>query len=186
MLGPRGYKIIVVFLILLCAGGYAIWDMVRTPGTVQNYTTQVPDFSFDRLSGGVSNLYDYRARNGQNQIILVNLWASWCVPCVKEFPDLVALAKLYPDDLTIVALSVDDTKEDAEKFTGKMTIPDNMTVGFDQGKTIARTVFQAEKYPESYIITPGFYLHRRISGAYDWISPDFKAYMDERLSGEGL
>lgn len=45
----------------------------------------------------------------KGKVVLVNLWATWCVPCVEEFPHLVTLADRYRDrGLDVIALSVDE------------------------------------------------------------------------------
>ncbi len=52
-------------------------------------------------------LHHYRGR-----VILLNFWATWCVPCLKEFPDLSKLQEAYRDrGLTIIAVSVDEPDE---------------------------------------------------------------------------
>lgn len=52
-------------------------------------------------------LHHYRGR-----VIVLNLWATWCVPCLKEFPDLSKLQDRYRDrGLTIIAVSVDEPDE---------------------------------------------------------------------------
>jgi thiol-disulfide isomerase/thioredoxin len=44
--------------------------------------------------------------------VVVNFWATWCAPCVKEFPDLVALAR-DRQDVTVISISIDDESERA-------------------------------------------------------------------------
>lgn len=58
-------------------------------------------------------------KNGSDRLRLINLWATWCGPCVAEFSDLVTLNRLYRDrGLELVTISVDDSanKEKAHKF----------------------------------------------------------------------
>ncbi|TNE69906.1 TlpA family protein disulfide reductase [bacterium] len=43
----------------------------------------------------------------QKKAVLVNLWATWCGPCIEEFPDIVFLAKKYEKDLEVVFISGD-------------------------------------------------------------------------------
>jgi len=51
----------------------------------------------------------------KGKVLLVNFWATWCIPCVKEFPDLVRLYNEYKDrDFELVLISV-DVPEDAER-----------------------------------------------------------------------
>ena len=48
-------------------------------------------------------------RGHQNQVVQVNFWATWCVPCREEFPDLVRLhTERHEDDLTIISVSIDE------------------------------------------------------------------------------
>ena len=51
-------------------------------------------------------------KNRKGKVLLLNIWASWCMPCKKEFPDLVKLAEKYKNSkVEIVGLSVDDKSD---------------------------------------------------------------------------
>ena len=55
------------------------------------------------------------ARNDTKKLRLINVWATWCVPCVKEFPGLVSLSRrLGNRDFEVITISVDDPKEQAK------------------------------------------------------------------------
>lgn len=57
-----------------------------------------------------------------NKLLLVNVWASWCIPCREEFPDLVELSNIYKNELDVVAISVDyeeDVKDKVLPFLNK-------------------------------------------------------------------
>jgi thiol-disulfide isomerase/thioredoxin len=63
----------------------------------------VPQLTFQDASGAQKSLTDWRGR-----VVLLNLWATWCVPCRKEMPALDALqAKLGGDDFQVVAVNID-------------------------------------------------------------------------------
>ncbi|WP_243451092.1 TlpA disulfide reductase family protein [Sphingosinicella sp. CPCC 101087] len=64
--------------------------------------TPAPDVTFEDPHGRPARLADFRGRP-----VLVNLWATWCGPCVVEMPSLDALAKREDDRLTVLALSQD-------------------------------------------------------------------------------
>lgn len=50
--------------------------------------------------------------------VLINVWATWCVPCVEEFPEIVKLQRAYPDQLQVIFISADfsDKRDSALKF----------------------------------------------------------------------
>ncbi|NBC18735.1 MAG: redoxin domain-containing protein [Bacteroidetes bacterium] len=62
-----------------------------------------PDLAWPTLAGDTLRLADLRG-----DLVLLNVWATWCPPCIAEIPDLAALYEdLHADGLTIVGLSVD-------------------------------------------------------------------------------
>jgi peroxiredoxin len=71
------------------------------------------------------------ARNGTQKLRLINVWATWCVPCVKEFPGLVSLSRrLSNRDFELITISVDEPKDQAkvQQFLDKqhMAIPNRV------------------------------------------------------------
>lgn len=61
-------------------------------------------------------------KNGTQKLRLINVWATWCAPCVKEFPDLTAIAsKFSRREFELVTISLDDRKdmEKTRRFLGK-------------------------------------------------------------------
>jgi len=54
------------------------------------------------------------ARNDTKKLRLINVWATWCVPCVKEFPDIVSISHQFANrDFEVITISVDDPKDEA-------------------------------------------------------------------------
>ena len=46
----------------------------------------------------------------KDRVLLINVWATWCVPCREEFPDLVKISESYSDRIRVVGISVDDSE----------------------------------------------------------------------------
>ena len=70
------------------------------------YETEEPvDFSLQQLGGGVVSLSDYLG-----QWVVVNYWATWCTPCLKEIPDLSELHQ-ERSDLTVLGLAFEDLED---------------------------------------------------------------------------
>jgi len=93
--------------------GLAVAWAIGDRGVVAQVGESAPDFTVDLLDGGSFSLSDHIADDGRP--LIVNLWASWCVPCREEMPDLSAFAEENPD-IAIVGVAVDDRLQDAQAF----------------------------------------------------------------------
>jgi thiol-disulfide isomerase/thioredoxin len=79
--------------------------------TVADRPLPLPDLAFTDQAGQRKTLADWRG-----QLVLLNLWATWCVPCRKEMPALDALqAKLGGPDFQVVAVNIDTRDADKPK-----------------------------------------------------------------------
>ena len=68
----------------------------------QSDEAQVKIINTEDLSGIIKN---------NNRPLLINVWATWCVPCREEFPDLVKISNVYKDKIRVVGISVDDSED---------------------------------------------------------------------------
>lgn len=96
-------------------------------------------------SPGTINLQDYSGK-----VILIDFWASWCVPCRKSFPLLNQLDKRYRNaGLQIIGIGVDENSSDAERFIEKF--PVTFTLGLDT-KGNCPKAYSVKGMPSSYLI----------------------------------
>ena len=110
---PRRFLVYAALLpfVILGAAGFALF--LRGP-TVSPTTigSVAPDFSLMDLDGNPVHLADLRG-----QPVIVNFWASWCGPCVHEFPLLRAAAEEHAgDDLVVLGIVYQDRSESARAF----------------------------------------------------------------------
>lgn len=134
----------------------------------------IPNFSFTDINGRKFNIVDFRGK-----VLILNFWASWCAPCVIEFPKLVSLSKQNPD-MVIIALSGDTNMENIEKFLKKHPVDtNNFYVALDKRREIATNIFQTFKLPESIIISPEGRMVRKVLGDTDWLGPDMVGFLTD-------
>jgi len=93
------------------------------------------DFSLDEYAG---------------KVVLLDFWASWCVPCRRSFPWLNAMHEKYADEgLVIVGVNLDLEHAEAERFLGEF--PASFRIVYDEKKTLAKQ-FDVIAMPSSYLI----------------------------------
>jgi thiol-disulfide isomerase/thioredoxin len=147
---------------------------------------KVPDFPLSpnpllkSIDGKEFYLHDLKGKT-----VLVNFWASWCAPCLVEFPQLLAL--VAREDITLVAISVDAEKENITRFINELDkisqqslmLP-NVHIIHDPEKSIAQETFQTIRYPETLLIAPDMTLRHKIIGAdTDFAAESFRTFVQE-------
>ncbi len=116
----------------------------------------------DLRSGQPVTLADYKG-----QVVLLNVWATWCEPCKIEMPSMEQLEKqLGPQGLKIVAVSVDEGGADAvRQFVRDYGL--TFRVLHDPTGRIQRT-YQTTGVPESFVINRQGKIVKKVIGAADW------------------
>jgi cytochrome c biogenesis protein CcmG/thiol:disulfide interchange protein DsbE len=110
---PLGYLVVAATLPIVLLGLLAVVLLSRAPATSPTAVGALaPDFSLADLDGNPIHLSELRGRP-----VVVNFWASWCGPCVEEFPLLREAAVEHAEDgLAIVGIVYDDRSEAARDF----------------------------------------------------------------------
>ena len=72
---------------------------------------RLADFTTDLIGGG-----EFHLAEEQGRVVVINLWATYCAPCVEELPHFEALAEAHPDDLTVLAIHHKTGAKKAEKY----------------------------------------------------------------------
>lgn len=105
------------------------------------------DFSFRDIAGKQHNLVDYRGK-----WVLVNFWATWCPPCLKEIPDLIALHDAHKDkDLVVIGISTDNNPKLVTDFARNHRISYPVVLS---NEGIVAQIGRVEGLPMTYMFNP--------------------------------
>ncbi|MDR3525754.1 MAG: TlpA disulfide reductase family protein [Rhizomicrobium sp.] len=138
----------------------------------------VPAVALNGAGGALKSLSEYKGR-----VVLLNLWAPWCGPCVKELPALAALQKALPSDRFVV-VPVDagrDSQAEAQAFLASHGAGSLQTY-VDSNAAVMRA-FSAVGLPMTILIDKDGHEIGRAEGAPDWAAPDSVAYLRSVVEG---
>lgn len=137
----------------------------------------LPDYTFASLDGEELNLPSLTG-----QPVLLNLWATWCAPCVVEMPMLDELAADYDGRLRVVTVSQDMQGEEVvapffeesefAHLESWMDTKSDLAFHYGGGTALPTTILYDGDGKEVW----------RIVGGYDWASPEARALVDEGLA----
>ncbi len=133
-------------------------------------------FMLSDTEGKVFTLADFKG-----EVILLNLWATWCPPCLAELPGLEELYESYGDRVHFL-LVTNQSKDEVVPFIEKRAL--NAPVFFQHAQL--PSTLQASSIPTTYIISRDGKIAGRFTGAMDWNSGRTRKMLDELLSQEVL
>ena len=134
-----------------------------------------PASTFGTTGGEEMTLRDYRGK-----YVLLNVWATWCPPCVAEMPSLNELSKLRSGEaFQVVTISMDRDATDADGFFTKHKL-DNLKAWHDDSFSLNAKV-RALGLPISIFYDPNGREIARVVGEADWASPEALAFVDHLL-----
>ncbi|HEY5413132.1 MAG TPA: TlpA disulfide reductase family protein [Caulobacteraceae bacterium] len=122
----------------------------------------------------------------KGKVVVVNLWATWCAPCVKEMPTLALLQSRYAGKpLTVMPISLDKGTEDIAK--AKAFIADKPPLAYYRGDyALAFSITPAsEGLPTTLIFDRQGRERARLEGGADWSTPQTGRLIDRLLAEPG-
>ena len=174
-----------------------VWTLVAVAGVVfvawigrESYQpvitgAQAPEFEQVLLDGSEVDLAAYRGK-----VVLVNVWATWCAPCLQEMPSMQRMYEaVEDDDFEILAVSIDAPVGETDAFGRKggdlkafaaeldLTFPilHNPTGGIQRR-------YQTTGVPESFLLDRNGVIVKKVAGPTEWDSPENLALVRRLLA----
>ena len=174
----RRFNFKPLLLVVLIIIGLGIIVLLQTKDSSFNLSGKprigkgaaAPDFSLPGLDGKMINLTNYKGK-----VVFLNIWATWCPPCVQEMPSMEKLYQALKDEeFEILAVSIDALGGDTvAPFMKKYGL--SFPALLDTNSSI-KTLYQTTGVPETFIIDKNGIIAEKIIGPRDWASSDVISY----------
>jgi thiol-disulfide isomerase/thioredoxin len=169
-----------------------------TPEDVAALVDRARNFFLDAILGAAFEPADrpkpapfspFLTRDGEQRVlgdfrgtfVLVNFWATWCAPCVREMPSLDRAQRKLGDRLRVLAVAEDKTGENAVGPFLAARPPLRVTVLLDAPNE-AKRAFHVNAIPTSVLIDRSGRIVATLLGAVDWDSPRIMAELEHYLA----
>ena len=114
--------------------GLALAAAFVLPAIAATSSGPAPAFKLSARGGKSVDLAQFKG-----QVVMINFWASWCVPCRQEMPLLEEIYKKYkPMGFTMLGVNVEPKQQDAEAFLAKLSKPVTFPVAWDVDSKVSK------------------------------------------------
>ncbi len=147
-------------------------------GELPAYTGDpLPDFALPGIDKRLHRLSDLRGR-----VVLVNFWATWCGPCLKEMPSMQRLSERFPSqDFAVLAVNMGESVEDIRPFVEKMSI--QFPIPLDSNGEVLQS-WQVIAFPTTFLLDRSGTIRFALFGGLEWDQGEalerIKALIDEQ------
>lgn len=157
-------KIILIVVAILIV--FAIYKMGRHSGPAKPAAGPVtahslaPDFSLEGVNGQPLNLSALKGK-----VVLLDFWATWCVPCRSEIPHFVVFQNKYgPQGLQVVGISMDDGPKPVRQFYDEMKMNYPVALG---NESVAQSYGGVLGLPITFLIDRDGRIYKKHIGEVD-------------------
>lgn len=163
----------VAFVVAVLAALVATGWTVRERFMPVEVGTRAPEFAATDMEGRPVSLSDL-----SGSVVLLNIWATWCLPCREEMPSMQSLHERFADDgLRVVAVSIDTESGGRFRPTTERgavaEFVDEYALTFDiwrDPEGAIQRIYRSTGVPETFVIDRDGWIVRKVIGATDWDS----------------
>lgn len=157
-------KLVALVLLLVCLAAPAHAISLIMPGV------EAPDFEIQLTDGETFKLSDQRGK-----VVLMNIWATWCGPCVAEMPDINRLAEDYKDELVVIGVNCGEPEQTVVDFVEENGY--SYLFAADPDYMISGMLYPTQAIPYTVIIDGNGFVHEVVRGGGQDMYSVFEEYV---------
>ncbi len=172
------WMIVLGIVVVLLGGAFTASQVLKDELTSVTVGSDAPGFAAKTLAqpADMKSLTNYRG-----EVVLLNIWATWCIPCRVEMPSMDSLHQaLGPKGLKVVAVSVDNAGQEQAIRDFVQEYKLGFEVLHDESGSI-QGIYRTTGVPETFVIDRKGVIRRKSIGAEDWNSEGNRKLMSMLL-----
>jgi len=139
-------------------------------------TPVAPNFTLPDIDGKLHSINDHRGK-----VIMLNFWASWCPPCVREMPSMERLYTKYKDkDFVVVAVNQWEDEDIVFEFTGRLDLEPTFPILLDRESRVSEQ-YSVKGLPTTYLINKEGKVQYRAMGGREFDHPEIEKLIEDML-----
>ncbi|MCG6939073.1 MAG: TlpA family protein disulfide reductase [Gammaproteobacteria bacterium] len=161
-------KFLLITLLIVCCPANADWQQPKLSYnlTPVNKVTPASDFELMNMDEEKKKLSDFRGK-----VVLLNFWATWCPPCIREMPSMERLhQEINADDFKVIAVNQMENPDDVFAFTGQLDIYPTFDILFDTTSSVS-VAYAVRGLPTTYLIDKQGRIRYRAVGGREFNHP---------------
>ena len=171
-------KLLLSALFFATFSAIADWQQPELSHNLTPVKNSAPasDFELPDMDDEKIRLSDYRGK-----VVLVNFWATWCPPCVREMPSMERLHQMVnADDFKIIAINQMEDVDQVFAFTGQLEIDPTFEILFDNTSEVSRD-YAVRGLPTTYLIDKQGNIRYRAVGGREFNHPEVVKIIDQLI-----
>lgn len=179
MTAKQQWLVVLGIVAVLAGGAFTASHFLKDELTSISVGSTAPGFAVKTLTAtpAMKTLTDYRG-----EVVLLNIWATWCIPCRTEMPSIEAVHQaLGPKGLKVIAVSIDDegAEQKIQDFAKEYKLTFEML--HDPAGSI-QSIYRTTGVPETFVIGRDGVIRKKWIGAEDWNSEDNQRLLSSLLA----
>ncbi len=141
-------KILLLSLLLIPLALNADWQQPELSHNLTEIKQVIPasDFALQNMDEETIKLSDYRGK-----VVLLNFWATWCPPCVREMPSMERLQQRVGEGFKVIAANQMEEPDDVFAFSGQLAVEPTFEIVFDSDSKVSQA-YAVRGLPTTYLI----------------------------------
>lgn len=172
-------RIVMMAVLLFSAQAMADWQQPELSYNLTPVNKVIPagDFKLINMDDEPVRLSDFRGK-----VVLLNFWATWCPPCIREMPSMERLHKqVDAADFKVVAINQMENPDDVFAFTGQLAVDPTFDILFDETSEVSQ-MYAVRGLPTTYLIDKKGMIRYRAVGGREFNHPEVVKIIDQLIA----